>query len=159
MQKCDLKGSPSRDSFKLFHKRKMPSSFYACDLDLILVQKPPRIVAFIDFKKSGDIVQFSEVLAYNILQTVAPIYIIRGDDPENGPFQVYRYLEGNYVPEPPHVNLEMITCCPDWQSLKEWEDGLRRTKSKEIDDAQKSKGKQFMQTSLAYKFQQCRPLL
>jgi hypothetical protein len=126
MQKYDLKGSPSRDTFKLYHKKKMPSSFYACDLDLILVQKPPQIIAFIDFKKKGDIIQFSEVLAYNILQAVAPVYIVRGDSPENGPFQVYRYLDGNYIPDPPHVSLEITTYCPDWQSLREWEAILRK---------------------------------
>ena len=64
-----LKGSPSRDSFKQLHKSHCPQSYYACDLDFILVAKYPfRIIAFIDYKKHSDKITFSEVIAYNELK-------------------------------------------------------------------------------------------
>ena len=53
--KSELKGSPSRDAFNLWHKTPpMPKSFYASDLDFVLVEKaPPRIVAIIDYKRAA----------------------------------------------------------------------------------------------------------
>ena len=53
--KRELKGSLSRDNFNLWHKTPpMPKSFYASDLDFVLVEKaPPRIVAIIDYKRAA----------------------------------------------------------------------------------------------------------
>jgi hypothetical protein len=65
--KLNCKGSPSRDAFKWWHKH-LIETFYACDLDFVLVEKDfPGIVAILDYKQPGDTVTFSEALAYNRL--------------------------------------------------------------------------------------------
>jgi hypothetical protein len=125
--KKGLKGSPSRDIFKAEHKKRAPKSFYACDLDFVLVAKFPsaHIVAILDYKKPRDNVSFSEVIAYNELSKHIPLYIIRGNDPKRGPFIIERYDSGDHRPEPPIVNTTPIRQCESWQDLAEWEKTLR----------------------------------
>jgi hypothetical protein len=120
------KGSPSRDLFKRKHKNGS-NDFYASDLDLVLVSKsPPGIVAFIDYKTyPKDVVTFSEVLTYNALSCIAPIYLIYGDDDAEGPFSVYLYKTGNWLPEPPKVEKDRILHLVDWPDLLSWEGKLR----------------------------------
>ena len=121
-----LKGSPSRDSFKQKHKSLDPS-FYACDLDFVLVDKKEggRIVAFLDFKKPLDSITFSEVLAYEILKVIAPIYIVVSPAPDDGPFSVRQYISGNYRPYPPECNIQKICECLNWEQFAQWEKELR----------------------------------
>lgn len=122
----NLIGSPSRDTFKQLHKRNCPNSFYACDLDFILVAKYPfRLVAFIDYKKLFDKVTFAEAIAYNELKLVKPVYIIRSRVPESGPFFITRYEYGNPKPDPPDIKVSPVKECKDWQELSDWEDSLR----------------------------------
>lgn len=126
--KENLKGSPSRDLFKQLHKRMMPRSFYACDLDFVLIAKyPNRIVAFLDYKNKSDSVSFSEVVAYNELIKQAPLFIIicKKDDIEKGPFHVFQYLGGDPKPEPPEVNMNLILNCFSWTELAIWEKEIR----------------------------------
>ena len=120
-----LKGSPSRDLFKQAHKN-LSKQFYSCDIDFVWVGKyPPRIIAFLDFKLPRDRVTFSEVLAYNDLLRIAPVYIVESPDPTTGPFKVYSYSGGDFRPNPPDVELEHIETCPDWLSFGKWERKVR----------------------------------
>jgi len=136
--KMNCKGSPSRDAFKQWHKL-LGDELYACDLDFVLVSKhPPGIVAVFDYKRPDDDITFSEVLAYNKLkQDGIPLYIVVGEyDPDNGKpfseFEVYRYLGGNWAPDPPTVKKELVTLisAPPGTDLRyqfrEWEKKLRQ---------------------------------
>ena len=126
--KENLKGSPSRDLFKQLHKKMMPRSFYACDLDFVLVSKyPNRIVAFIDYKTKNDPVRFSEVVAYNELIKQAPLFIIisKKDEIESGPFHIFQYFGGNPKPEPPEVEMNLVLNCLSWKELSIWESEIR----------------------------------
>ncbi len=139
-EKERLKGSPSRDTFKQKHKVVLNNKFYACDLDFVLVAKYPfRIVAFLDYKRGREGITFSEVVAYNVLLQIAPIYIIRGNDPETGPFQIYKYNWSDPVPEPPNVELIPIRQCEGWPELGNWERELRKQGGKLNDERTNSK--------------------
>ena len=123
----NLEGSPSRDRFKLLHKKKCASSSYACDLDFILVGKSPyRIVAFLDYKLSKDKVTFSEIIAYNILKKIATVYIIRSLKPDNGPFLITRFDGGDPSPNPPVANCSFVKECATWEDFNKWEQDIRR---------------------------------
>jgi hypothetical protein len=123
--KRTAEGSERRDKFKLKHKE-CGGDLYATDADLCLVSKdPPGTVAYLDYKTSWDRIRFSEVIQYNVWMKHAPVFIIEGDDPENGPFEVKRYLGGNWKPKPPIVNLEHVTSCADWDEFWKWERELR----------------------------------
>ena len=124
--KKNLKGSPSRDQFKMLHKQKAPGGFYACDLDFILVAKfPARIVAVIDYKKGQEKITFSEVIAYNELVKHFPLFIIQGKDTEDGPFIIEQYIKGDWKPNPCIVEVQTIRQCESWEDLVEWENKLR----------------------------------
>ena len=123
-----LKGAPRRDAFKAAHKAELGPGFFASDLDLVLVQKEPAgVVAFLDCKQPGEPISFTEVIAYNALLVVAPIYVVEvRDAAARGPFTVYRYRGGDWHPRPPAVQLERVLVCPDWRGLKAWEEELRK---------------------------------
>ena len=128
--KKNLTGSPLRDTFKQLHKANCERSFYACDLDFILVRKVPEgILAFIDYKRINELITFSEVLAYNGLVLVAPLYIIRSITPEKGPFTIDRYLSGDWRPEPPIALVKRMVILKDWAALNLWEGTLRTEKN------------------------------
>lgn len=125
-RKRNLQGSESRDIFKRCHKQKLNRSFYAIDADLILIKKyPPEIVAYLDFKKSNDRITFAEVIAYNEWMLFRPVYVVQSDDSENGPFDILKYKGGDYKPNPPIVDLELIEKNLDWIGLQKWEGQLR----------------------------------
>lgn len=136
--KQNLIGSPARDLFKQAHKLHAPAYCYACDLDFILITKKPtaRIVAFLDYKGMFDDVSFSEVIAYNSLMSIAPVYIVRGKDPQLGPFDIQEYRGGFWQPEPPMVNLKHLYHCDNWNDLVAFELSLR---DKEMKDANNSR--------------------
>ena len=127
-KKFNLKGSPSRDEFKYQHKRKLPSNFYATDLDLVLVEKDEGIVAFLDYKKPKDLLTYTETLAYNELIAIAPIYIIVSNNPEHGPFKVISY---NMKLKPQDYTIEalmrrfQVIHLKNWNQPMEWEEHLR----------------------------------
>ena len=121
--KRTLRGSSWRDRFKLGHKS-LPTRFYAVDVDLALVEKsPPGLVAILDYKHPNDRLTFAEVLAYNAMTQFLPVYIIIGLP--DGPFDVFRYLEGNPAPDPPTVRLELVRTCQDWAEFAGFEAELR----------------------------------
>lgn len=123
----EKKGSHSRDAFKFKHKPpRLPGWCYACDVDFALVSKaPPGVVAFVDYKVRGEKVLFSEVLAYNELLSIAPVFIIEGDYEADGPFDVLEYEGGDWRPEPPRVNTRSVLRMADWAMLSQWEQTLR----------------------------------
>ena len=125
--KKNAQGSEANDIFKRRHKQELPGSYYALDVDLILVSKfPPGVVAYLDYKKSADSVTFTEALYYNSRLTEAPVFIVESDDPEVGPFSIYRYLGGDTKPEPPDVQIELVDKFDDWAGFKIWEGVLRQ---------------------------------
>jgi len=115
-----LKGSAKRDLFKWAHKNKMNGSpFYASDADLCLVMSKPRgVVAYLDYKGSGEGVTFTEGILYDEWVATKPVYIIESKDPENGPFIVMEYQFGG----------ELIPSCKlnNWDDFIKWEAELRR---------------------------------
>lgn len=129
-RKRNLKGSEKRDIFKQKHKT-LDKSFYATDADFCLISKsPPGTVAYLDYKGSGEGVTFAEAIQYNEWMGHAPVFIVEGSDPENGPFLIRRYLGANWRPEPPIVNYGDEHYCADWPAFGEWERELRREYTK-----------------------------
>lgn len=81
--KQELKGSPSRDMFKYWHK-KLSKYLYACDIDFTLVAKcrsdrrRDHVVGILDYKESNDNVTFTEAIAYNnFIAAGFPVYLVR----------------------------------------------------------------------------------
>lgn len=128
-------GSLRRDVFKQLHKKGEPW-FYACDLDFCLVSKePPGIVACLDVKRSCEPVTFAEVLAYNtVLLLGVPVYIVRVQDPKDGPFTVQQYVSGDWKPEPPVVRYGPPRRYPTWEAFFEWERELRNAYTKAVQE-------------------------
>jgi len=124
--KRQLKGSPSRDAFKKWHKF-LIDTFYASDIDFVLVSKnPPGIIAVLDYKKPGDDVTFAEVLAYNnLLELGLSVYIIVGNEPFDK-LKIYRYLGGGWKPDPPKVSLRFVTETKSRADFATWEKRLRQ---------------------------------
>ena len=122
----EQRGSPSRDAFKYKHKNLLPGWCWSCDIDFALVSKnPPSVVAFLDYQVGEEAISFSEVLAYNRLMEIAPMFIVRGDHEACGPFDVFEYEGGDWRPEPPHVTLLPVLQGADWAGLSRWEQSLR----------------------------------
>jgi len=131
--KRNLKGSPSRDTFKQWHKIGIPKEFYACDIDLCLVTKFPQpgIVAFIDFKvrheRGREPISFSEVIVYNaLLEGGYLVYIIYGDYETVEPLDIYQYIGGDYHPNPPVYQLRLIAQHINKGQYIMWENQLRK---------------------------------
>lgn len=120
-QILNLKGSPKRDVFKWAHKNKMSApSFYASDCDLCIVSFKPRgVIAYFDYKGSGESVTSTETVLYDEWAKTKPVYIIEGRDPENGPFVVHKYIPGA-------DETEVICILKDWGDFAKWEAQLRR---------------------------------
>lgn len=124
-RKRNLRGSEKRDIFKQKHKT-LNREFYATDADFCLVSKvPPGTVAYFDYKGSGEGVTFSEAIQYNEWMKTAPVFIVEGKDPENGPFTVRRYLGANWRPNPPDVNYGDPIILKDWPAFGKWELSIR----------------------------------
>jgi hypothetical protein len=121
----NLKGSPKRDIFKWAHKNKMNApSFYASDCDLCIVSFNPRgVVAYFDYKGSGESITPSETVLYDEWAKAKPVFIVEGTDPENGPFTVSKYISGI---EP----TEDVCTLKDWSDFLKWEASLRLEYSK-----------------------------
>jgi hypothetical protein len=122
-------GSPSRDLFKLNHK-KLHKDLWAIDLDFVLIEKYPYpdIVAAIDFKSSSaDKVGFSEVIAYNaLLNRGIPVFIVEGDA-KSGVFEIYRYVGGCH--KRPSPRLAHHASIEGWEAFGEWEKALRKSRA------------------------------
>lgn len=116
-----LKGSEKRDLFKWAHKNKMDDApFYAADADLCLIASSPRgVVAYLDYKGSGEDITYTEKILYDEWVSTKPVYIIKGADPENGPFNIYKYITGG--------EQEYICNLPSWKEFVAWEASIRRS--------------------------------
>lgn len=57
--------------------------------------------------------------------TDAPVFIVEGDDPNEGPFKIKRYLGADWRPEPVDVNYGDVIYVQDWQGFEDWERELR----------------------------------
>lgn len=113
-----LKGSEKRDAFKWAHKNKIDRPFYASDCDLCIVSKEPRgVVAYFDYKGSGEGVTWAEGILYDEWAKTKPVFIIEGKDPENGPFTVSKYKVND--------KLELVRELKDWSDFEKWESLLR----------------------------------
>lgn len=130
--KKNLKGSPSRDEFKWRHK-KLRRNLYGSDLDYSLVEfQPEGIAGFIDFKKDHDCISTTEVILYNTISFIAPVFIVQGDDLENGRFDIYRYYLTDIKSEKPLA--EKITSVENWHEYEQWEILIRQAYKKQDDD-------------------------
>ena len=125
--KRNIKGSASRDNFKFWYKTPpMPGRFYALDLDFILIEKNPnRIVAFLDYKRPGDRVSFSECIAYNVLLAIAPVYIIEAEEVPKMT-RILRFVGGDSRPDPPVVCLVPDAIINDTNRWIAWESKIRQ---------------------------------
>lgn len=120
-----LKGSPSRDLFKLRHKS-IDRRMWACDLDFVLVDKEPfpDIVAVLDYKQHNDEITFSEVIAYNaMLKRGVPVYIVQGDA-DAGRFSIFHYRGGNHIK--PRYDLAQVARTENWHHFEQWQKRLRQ---------------------------------
>ncbi|MHC4635748.1 MAG: hypothetical protein ACYSYU_11160 [Planctomycetota bacterium] len=116
--KRNLTGSPKRDIFKRRHKD-LNKSYYASDADLCFISFKPRgVVAYIDYKGSGEEVTATEEVLYDEWLETKPVFIIEGVNPEEGPFTIWRYLGSE-------EGLEYVAFVADWAGLEDWEGGLR----------------------------------
>lgn len=116
-----LKGSESRDEFKYQHKNRLPSNFYACDLDLVLVDSE-KVVAYLDYKRPEDKITYAEKILYK--QLIGPKYIIVSQSPKRGPFTIYCYKSENE--ELGQESLLLVTRCEGWPEFAKWEESIRK---------------------------------
>ena len=125
------KGSPLNDLFKQYHKLKLPNHMFGSDLDFMIIEKNPDcIVGFKDLKRLDEGVTFAEVIAYNQLIRIAPLYLLyvqSESDVIAGRFDVHRYLSGNRSPNPPVVRTELYARITNWDEYRRWEQELRNT--------------------------------
>lgn len=130
--KKQLKGSPSRDAFKHWHKT-LSSHLYGTDFDFVLVRKYPQpgIVAIIDFKKlnEGDEISFSECIAYNDAIKHWPMFIVYSQEPFDK-FSIWEYLGGNPYPNPPEINLKHACNLTNAKEYEKWEMSIRLKNNK-----------------------------
>jgi len=147
--------------FKALHQQLAPSSFYALDGDLILVEKSlPNsvyVVAHLEFKMGRESISFAQAIYFNQIVSAPlpwriPVYIIRARDPyempeadateltseyckralENHRFDVEQYLHADWKPEPPAANSLTIAENISWHELIEWERELRKARRAEL---------------------------
>lgn len=125
--KSDLMGSPSRDMFKHWHKqRPMPNSFYACDVDFVLIEfNPPHIAAILDYKMPKDKLTSTECLAFNELSKHYPVYIVYSNaDFIN--FTIFRYAGCDLSIEPIQPCLADKLLLHRQVEFIKWEANIRR---------------------------------
>lgn len=131
-----LKGSLSRDEFKLWHKSAaLPKFYYMCDCDGVLVEKRVNsitsvihegIVAFIDYKQAGDSVSYTEAVAYNQFVAMGfPVFLVWSKSPEFTTFTIQRYNGADPRPSPPVCDLTLVAKDISQAQYVAWEKQLR----------------------------------
>jgi hypothetical protein len=136
--KLTLIGSASRDLFKAAHKQLLEHSnprvqaryrpLYACDIDFVIVEFKPRrgIVCYYDYKRAPDPIRATERVAYEAQLVVAPVFIVEGENPTEGPFDVYEFMGvTDRGAKDEKAILEHRIFCKNWLYLAEWEYQLR----------------------------------
>jgi len=148
--KRNAEGSVSRDRFRYWRKKQIDDSFYALDIDLMLISKNiyndqthPMIVSIIDFKNSkNDGVTFSEALAYNQFKEMGiPVYLICAINDitelkvEKHRFRIVEYEHGewesNWRADDVPVETDLVADTLSWVGLQEWEEKLREERKQE----------------------------
>ena len=124
VEKQMLKGSPSRDLFKLQHKQTHTRHF-GCDIDFDYIQTYPfpDIVCWIDFKTGTDDVTFAEAVAYNALVLQGLRGFIVCGNPQTGSFDIYEYLGGHHYK--PTWTQRFVCSVTDWNAYHDWEASVR----------------------------------
>jgi hypothetical protein len=115
-----LKGSPSRDEFKSLHKTKLGNGFYACDIDLVLVDFRSKngIVCILDCKRMNELITNTEHKTYQDLGRYHKLFIIRiVEKVEDGHFIINEYRNGEEF---------FMTRTLNWEQFKQWETELRQ---------------------------------
>lgn len=129
-----LRGSASRDAFKLWHKQRCSNRSYGCDIDFVIVT-PHGIAGILDYKNSRnrDRITFTEIVAYNDFVRVGiPVFIVEADyykhEDSFGPFTVMEYLSGdkNSLAVKTVMRLKRGT----EQDYQRWEDSIRMEKAR-----------------------------
>ena len=117
-----LKGSESRDRFKLYHKTKIHGPFYAIDIDLALVEFGRGIVCFLDSKKGMDSISDTEFEAYDDIikkgYKVGIVHFDNNDELDNGNFSIYKYVNRS--------KLQHIIDTANWEEFAKWELEIRQ---------------------------------
>lgn len=129
----EQEGSPAADRFRLLHKKILEKTFFAIDIDLVLVEKKPyQLVAVIDYKQLEDKLTYAEIIAYNeLVKMGVPVFIIHSrtdivsTNPEEHRFDIYRYLNGDPWPTNPTKEVELEVKDVSWDGIEEWERRLR----------------------------------
>lgn len=125
-----LIGSKSHDCFRAFHKTALDKSFYASDVDLMLISKnPPGIVAAIEYKTGSDTITFTETILYaTFLKMNIPVYIVTSDWRGSNAFtrfKVEKFLGGDWRPSPPKIKVQLVGKNMSQKAFERWEKGLR----------------------------------
>jgi hypothetical protein len=148
-------GSLSRDRFKSLHKQMIDKTAYACDVDLVLIEKTPIpfMVALLDFKTAHDSVTFTEAILYQQhIEAGTPVYLIyatpdfkkQAEDGdltdrneiarmarETHRFTVKRLISADYRPNPPTTEQETVVEDVDWAGFAAWQMELRLQRKRE----------------------------
>lgn len=115
-----LKDYTAEDKFNYLHRHEAGlDRHYATDVDLVLVEKHPRphIPGFIEFKRQGEPIRYTQAVVFSELQEIAPVYKVESEidimknDPPNHNFTVKKFngvIDSN--PSPPII---------DWQTVHE----------------------------------------
>ena len=125
---------------------------YASDLDLVLLERKPEphIPAFLEMKRKGEPVKFTQAILFEYLKDIAPVFIIRSKNnlvelpSEEHLFDVELFVETKeLLDEPPTMITETVEedlhwggyvendswtefRCSEKDGLIGWEDNLRR---------------------------------
>lgn len=144
-----LEGSPSKDRFKMIHKRDLSDNQVALDIDFALVtrrgqrRKNEGIICFFDFKLEDDDLTPMEIMAYNELRDLGyPIYIIQAqasnkdeylnktDDEieteEEVYYNIYKYVDGIEGWGWKKSTISIMKRNINWEEYERWENELRR---------------------------------
>ena len=138
-RKQQLKGSPSRDVFKLMHKQTHPQH-YGCDCDFAAIEKYPfpHVAFYMDHKWHEEPITFTEIVAYNAwILTGPPLFIIRGD-PQSGSFDIYRYVGGHHGK--PTWTEVFVCSTANWAEYHDWEACVRKESRDRFDPREHTHG-------------------
>lgn len=136
--KRELSGSSSRDLFKLWHKQALPTHMFACDLDLLLIEKNPyQLIALLDVKRPYDKVTFTEVIAYNeFVRMTIPVFVLYAQSDDHmkaGRYTIKRYISGDPAPRVPTLVYDpAVTVTQSVADFAQWENRLRQERKREL---------------------------
>lgn len=122
-----LKEYTGEDRFNYLHRHEAGlDRHYATDVDLVLVEKHPHphIPAFLEFKRDGEPIRFTQALLFDQLREFAPVFVIEATtdvidtDPDEHRFTVKRFVcIHDIAAHPPEVELEVVRENIPWGGL------------------------------------------